>query len=619
MLDATGQEIPLAAQEALQILAAPDPYFTVGGVTYNFTAADCDPVTGGAQPCSNPIQAAVNWLSSNNWSPDDDTIYVESGTFAENVTINGTAWTTVPSTLIVQGTGNVSTTLDGWMQVSNLNHFALRGFTVTDADSSGNSTYLSFENLQGALTLQDVAVSQNPLLFSGNPGISISDQSGDVYVDYVTVTGSDVEGMYVETNVSGLVIDIQNSAFTNNWGEGLYIDSAGGTVNLTNANFYSNYGDGVVIYGLNPVDVNVTGSVFYFNGIFSFGYGLYMESYGGDINISTSTAQFNGGDGFFLDSEDGSGNFGDITLQYVAAGDNGNSGLTAIGGNISFDWVYAWNNGNEGALLVADNAFTVSNSYFENNGLEGLTAAAGSNIEITDSVFSSNAGHGAYLYANGDVYLECSDLQDNGGYGARVDTANTFVLDSFFSGNASGDYLFTGGGTLTKPYVCFPVPGPGGKTGKGAPGLPVRVVNVADGNGVELECGAYSATLLVLPNGDAVLFPCPLRDEGLLSSPANPPAAPPDGARMLSVLEAGLRRDGTLLQIVDGALTVKFVVPEGVDPAALAILWWDGSQWVELSAAATDGRAVFNSGALNAEGMFEASLNFTGVFMLVER
>jgi hypothetical protein len=428
--------------------------------------------------------------------------------------------------------------------------------------------------------------------------------------------------MYVETNASGLTIDIQNSVFTNNWEEGLYIDSAGGTVNLTNANFYSNYGDGAVIYGLNPVDVNVTNSVFYFSGVYSGNYGLYVESDGGDINISSSTAQFNGGDGFFLDSQDGFGNFGDITLQYVAAGDNGNSGLTAIGGDISFDWVYAWNNGNEGALLIADNVFTVSNSYFGNNGLEGLTAGAGSDIQITNSEFDSNAGHGAYLYAGGDVYLECSDLQDNGGYGARVDTANTFVLDSFFSGNASGDYLFTGGGTLTKPYVCVPAPpsgDSGGKTGSGAPGLSVRVVNVADGNGVELECDAYSATLLVLPNGDAVLFPCPLQGIGVVSRPENPPAAPPDGARMLSVLEADLMRDGTLLQIVDGALTVKFVVPEGVDPAALAILWWDGSQWVELSAAATDGRAVFNSGALNAEGMFEASLNFTGIFMLVER
>jgi hypothetical protein len=617
VLDESGEALPLASQETLQILAAPDPSFTVGGVTYNFTAADCDPFTAGLQPCSNPIQAAVDALSSNNWSPDDDTIYVESGTFTENVTINGTAWTTVPITLIIQGAGSGSTILDGWMNVSNLNQFTLRGFTVTDANSSGNDVYLVFNNLQGELLLDDVKVDRNPLVVSSQPGILITDQSDDVFVYNVSSTGSYNAGMAVETIAPDLLVNIYDSIFSHNGRFGLDITSAGGMVSLEDVYADRNGWDGVHIYGSAPTYVSVSGSSFFFNGEA----GLYVQSNGGDIEVETSVSQFNGEDGFFLDTYNVSDS-GNITLALAAATNNGYSGLDAYGNDVTLDFVFMLQNVEAGALVVAENAFTVSNSYFGNNGLDGLYAEAGSDIQITNSEFDSNAGHGAYLSANGDVHLECSDLQDNGGYGALVDTANTFVLDSFFSGNASGDYLFTGGGTLTKPYVCVPAPpsgGPGGKTGSGTPGLPVRVVNVADGNGVELECDAYSATLLVLPGGDSVLFPCPLQGTGVVSRPENLPAAAPESARMVSVLEADLRRGGTLLQIVDGALTVKFVVPEGVDPAALAILWWDGSQWVELSAAATDGRAVFNSGALNAEGMFEASLNFTGVFMLVER
>src|SRR5258706_5112279 len=76
---------------SIQIQTAPtgDPFFTVSGITYGFSAGDCDPLTPGDQPCTNPIQASVGFLSGTSatfpWlgtaaTPDDEGIHVQART-----------------------------------------------------------------------------------------------------------------------------------------------------------------------------------------------------------------------------------------------------------------------------------------------------------------------------------------------------------------------------------------------------------------------------------------------------------------------------------------------------------------------------------------------------------
>ena len=45
LVDAEGEPLVLATEEAAELLIAPDPYFTTGGgsTTYSFTALDCNP------------------------------------------------------------------------------------------------------------------------------------------------------------------------------------------------------------------------------------------------------------------------------------------------------------------------------------------------------------------------------------------------------------------------------------------------------------------------------------------------------------------------------------------------------------------------------------------------
>ncbi|MFA9492118.1 MAG: hypothetical protein ACERK1_12920, partial [Anaerolineales bacterium] len=97
---------PPTSVDQLGLLPAPDPWYVIGPITYQYFGPDgaCGP----AQPtiiCSDgstePIQDAFDYLSSHNDVPDDNTVYVEAGTYAENPIIDGSNWTTTtPAQLI---------------------------------------------------------------------------------------------------------------------------------------------------------------------------------------------------------------------------------------------------------------------------------------------------------------------------------------------------------------------------------------------------------------------------------------------------------------------------------------------------------------------------------------
>jgi alpha-tubulin suppressor-like RCC1 family protein len=86
--DSGGEPLVMGSTEAAETLAAGDPSFTIGSTTYNFTFADCDPGAA-VTACSNPIQAAIDYLTNNSLLPDDMTIHVDGGTpFTQSVVIN---------------------------------------------------------------------------------------------------------------------------------------------------------------------------------------------------------------------------------------------------------------------------------------------------------------------------------------------------------------------------------------------------------------------------------------------------------------------------------------------------------------------------------------------------
>jgi hypothetical protein len=136
VLDENGEALTLASDEAAVVLAAPDPYFTVGGTTYRFfdSAGNCSGYTNCFISAGDtPIQDAIDFLAALDATPDDGYIYVESGTYNESVTIDGSLWSNLGNLGLI-GAGSDVTTVNGTLGVFNLsNAFDLSYFTFTDS------------------------------------------------------------------------------------------------------------------------------------------------------------------------------------------------------------------------------------------------------------------------------------------------------------------------------------------------------------------------------------------------------------------------------------------------------------------------------------------------------
>jgi hypothetical protein len=211
-----------------------------------------------------------------------------------------------------------------------------------------------------------------------------------------------------------------------------------------------------------------------------------------------------------------------------------------------------------------------------------------------------------------------------------------------FSGNGAGDYLVGSGAlTVNQAYSCggAAVDDGTGGTGKekkptkpasSTTSKPLPVLNVVaiTGSGTEtstaLECTQFSGTTLKLPNSNAITYACPtLGDVNVTqmnSDPSGLPGALPDTTTFVSGLSTTLKESGVDKVTAAGTVSVSFVIPADMLTADLAILYWDGSQWIDLAVAVfADGRQVFNGGARLADGTFEAQVNFTGIFVLVKK
>ena len=393
VLDATGTPVPLATQQAATVLSTGDPYFTIGSTTYGFTSAVSCPANVNnciSTGSSTPIQDAINYLAGLNAAPDDGNIYVEAGSYAEDVMIDGTSWMSTPASLGLIGAGSGSTSLNGYIVISNMNDFTLQGFTVS-GDSS-NGTYVSANSNKGTLTVNDVSVTNTTYNNSGI-GITVTGHKGTIHLSGVNASGNAASGAYLSNTAgTGLITIDGNSTFNDNAGDGLDVYS-NGTVTLdnvvANCNGYECSDDNIVSPGAN---------------------GVYIDNTGGNGNVyidADSTGVPTGGSSIFGDVGDGSdvhgGNSGnglevysngDVTLYNVTADSNIEfdgvslgSSTSPIGGNIYVD------TDSSGDISGSSNFGELG----AGNGTNGLEAYAYGNLELANVDAEYNGGNGAYL------------------------------------------------------------------------------------------------------------------------------------------------------------------------------------------------------------------------------
>ena len=164
VVDITGEPMDMASQESAQVIAAADPYFTVGLFTYRFSEAmdycvfpfDLAYCFDGdtAFNVTDAIQDTIDYIRDNPLTiPTDGNIYVEKAIYGHDVTIDAATYPVLSTLkgLIGIASGGEFPTINGIITVSNLlTGFTLSGFTINGA--------VDINIVTGVLNLTDLTV-----------------------------------------------------------------------------------------------------------------------------------------------------------------------------------------------------------------------------------------------------------------------------------------------------------------------------------------------------------------------------------------------------------------------------------------------------------------------------
>jgi len=219
----------------------------------------------------------------------------------------------------------------------------------------------------------------------------------------------------------------------------------------------------------------------------------------------------------------------------------------------------------------------------------GLYIESQGNITLNYVNANNNYYHGAELYSyGGKAVVNCGVYDNNGygagqGYGVYEQGASSLalygpeILNNFFT----PDEYFFSSSLIISPDCLTP-------------------------EEVSLTAGCFDELphlLLVLndenePNGDYVIFPCPLNGTPSVieTHEENLPGPLPDfkpdeeGGEAIyrSALRTELDREGELVSQNEKLILVSFLIPEGVDVESLTILRWTGEEWVDVGGTLSD-------------------------------
>ena len=626
VLDGGGEIEPLATEEAAEIVVAADPIWCPDGITPKDGL-------GGCSPSYTTLTDLVSWLQAND--PDQaGTIWIEKTYDSEAEGVDG---------FILSGYDfanfdtHALTIQGGW-----------QGLGSTSVASSDPSTftgdYLLIVDWNAPVTVKDILVDG-----SNRIGLQVVTHDSDIILANVTSINNDRYGAYLLTDASGGISLNQENTFSDNQYYGLYAYTEDGDIsahNLSASNngnddvyYYYGFGQGAVL-STERGDITLTGDNT-FNGNGYFGLEAYTSS--GNITINNLTANdnrpgqvyyFYGGYGADLlaGGEGGITLTGDNTFN-----NNGYVGLSATtGGSIAINNLEASFNGTENGYYYGGYGAYLYNPYgsnnkevtltgtntFEGNPSYGLLIYSSGNISVSNLNVSGSEYYGAYFDNSSvtkDITIQIGDIHDNG-TGLWSSQNGTLTLNCVHFVDNTQD-LQQNGGTLVA-YCIVSNPGQD-KEDKGT--KPVLVVE-AGVDAVELNCDLYSGTRLVLPSGDSATFPCPIRETAQLTGNTGGekdlPGDLPEGTTFQSAFTIAVNEDDGTRENLSTYTTLSFVIPEGVDVDSLAILYWDGEAWVELSDGLIleDGKVVGQAGFLSADGTsFQATVTFTGIFVLVSK
>jgi hypothetical protein len=323
---------------------------------------------------------------------------------------------------------------------------------------------------------------------------------------------------------------------------------------------------------------------------------------------------------------------------------------------------------------------TGSNTFNQNLS-EGLIADALSGISIQNIDALNNSGYsGVNLYTNGSAQLICGHVTGN--QILQIDTGmsgNLTLAGVDFGGDPDNTVGIDANRLFLVSNGCFSYPDyydeddegddEGGGDDDQGDGFgefqdieevkPVNLVYKDAGQTVSLDCNAYSGTMVRLLNGDGVLIPCPIVDSVKIDQLTTVDIFNllPAGSTYISNIDLFISKGGKSLQLIEDTslvwfvnpenvaaggyqasyfdgnywvdvtdqmpplMTLIFMIPDSMKGKELAVMYWSGKEWIELTGGLDlgNGRLVGGTGA-SGDGMsFQSTVNFIGLFVLVEK
>lgn len=275
--------------------------------------------------------------------------------------------------------------------------------------------------------------------------------------------------------------------------------------------------------------------------------GLIAFTEKGDVTVTNSVFNNNAGG-----LASGSGLLvmtgeGDITLENVTATGNGFGGedtLLQSSSSDPFDFY------GSGIVLMTG----------EMSATELTASMTGGNITLNNVIASGNFGNGVVIASGGDVSVTCGTFENNGGYGVLASLPGILTNDSnTFNGNASGDIYMEGGTRVDKSSGC------GG-------GEESRRKNK--------DLGPF------VPQVIAVATPLTLDEL---------PGTLLEGKTFVAGMSVKLMLGDEEIDEWPAGVQTSFDIPTGMEPAtSLTVLFWNGTEWVEVPSAIVDGKVVFS-------------------------
>ena len=496
--------------------------------------------------------------------------------------------------------------------------------TVNHSDPSEfNGDYLHFFDWHAPVTINDVLV-------DGSTHIGLwLNTTGDINLSHVDARNNVSHGAALSNYLGTGNITVSDSTFEDNANEGLSAGSAGAiTLNNVTANHNGSNYDGAALDNRSsttaqPVTLNGT-NVFNDNGS-----GLMVFSDGPIVlhEIMASRNSIVGaGSGAYLDNDEAASpqpvSVLGATHQFV---DNAMGGLAINShGPITAENILATGNGfmggqmHNGGAGGAGGVMLTGNNAFMNNGANGLISGSNGAIALFGVTASGNDWNGVRMTTPSSASLNCGKIYSNTQYGIEAGgvagplTLSDVAFDLF---NGSGNYLYTGAAAITTGGCAL-------AAGLDSP-MPMRaVLKYVSGSPIALDCSIYGGTQVVIRRDGRVIFHCPTVGEAVVYAEQYKllPAPLPDGRRFVSGLTIALSDGGKPQPLTPGLTTLSFALPKNAKINDFIVLYWTGKQWIDLNEADFEGGAtIYDGGTLTGDGYIEASVNFTGSFVLTSQ